>query len=119
MRDIECVDDNEMINLQQNGIKIIDIRTKYEWQTRGVIKDSILLTFFDERGAYDMKKWLGEFEKNIKNKDEKFILVCAHANRTKVVGNFLRDKLGYKNVLELCGGIEYGWLMKGREAVEV
>ena len=109
MRDIECVDDNELLNLQKKGVKIIDIRTKMEWEMTGIIEGSVLLTFFDERGAYDMESWLKEFENIVKNKDEKFVLVCAHANRTKVVGNFLRDKLGYKNVLELCGGIEYGW----------
>ncbi len=115
MRDIECVDDNELLSLQKKGVPVIDIRTKIEWETTGVIKGSTLLTFFDERGSYDMQKWLGEFEKIVTEKKDKFILVCAHANRTKVVGNFLRDKLGYKSVLELCGGIEYGWLMKGRE----
>ena len=109
MRDIECVDDSELLKLQKEGVKVIDIRTKMEWEMTGIIEGSVLLTFFDERGAYDMESWLKEFENIVKNKDEKFVLVCAHANRTKVVGNFLRDKLGYKNVLELCGGIEYGW----------
>jgi len=119
LRDIECVDDNELLKLQEEGIKVIDIRTKMEWKMTGIIKGSVMLTFFDERGAYDMESWLKEFETVVKNKDEKFILICAHANRTKVVGNFLRDKLGYKNALELCGGIEYGWLMKGRKGIEV
>lgn len=119
MRDIECVDDNEIVELQKEGVKIIDIRTKYEWQMTGIIKESHMLTFFDERGAYDMEKWLKELQKIIKDQHEKFVLVCAHANRTKVVGNFLRDKLGYDNVLELCGGIEYGWLMKGRKTVAI
>jgi len=119
LRDIECVDDSGLIELLKEGIKAIDIRTKSEWQTTGIVKDSVLLTFFDEKGFYDIEKWLKEFQKIVKNQNEKFVLICAHANRTKVVGNFLRDKLGYQNVLELCGGIEYGWLMKGRESVKI
>ncbi len=119
MRDIECVDDKELEMLMGAGAKLIDIRTKYEWQMSGIIEGSELLTFFDERGSYDMEKWLDNFQKIVRSKDETFILVCAHANRTKVVGNFLRDKLGYKKVYELCGGIEYGWFLKGRESVKI
>ena len=117
MKDIECINDTEFITLQQEGVKAIDIRTEMEWKTIGVIENSILLTFFHENGSYDIDTWIKEFEKIIKNKNEKFILICAHANRTKIVGNFLRDKMGYKNVFELCGGIEYGWLMKDRKVV--
>ncbi len=117
MKDIECVDDKELELLMNAGTKVIDIRTPAEWQNTGIIKNSIKLMFFDQFGSYDMDSWLKELEKYVKNKDETFVLVCAHANRTKIVGNFLRDKLGYKNVVELCGGIEYGWLMKEKETI--
>jgi rhodanese-related sulfurtransferase len=40
-------------------------------------------------------------------------LVCAHANRSKTVGKFLNAKTGYKNIFELAGGINYGWIDKG------
>jgi len=118
LRDIECVDDKELELLMGAGTKVIDIRTPAEWQERGIIKGSIKLMFFDADGSYDFEKWIEELQKYVKSKDDTFVLVCAHANRTKVVGNFLRDKLGYKNVVELCGGIEYGWILKGRETVE-
>jgi rhodanese-related sulfurtransferase len=49
----------------------------------------------------------------IKSKDTPFILVCAHANRSKTVGKFLNAKTGYKNIFELAGGINYGWIDKG------
>ncbi len=117
MKDIKCVDDAEFIILQQDGVKAIDIRTETEWKTVGVIKNSVLLTFFNEDGTYNIDTWIKKFQKIVKSQSEKFILICAHANRTKVVGNFLRDKMGYENVLELCGGIEYGWLAKGKKII--
>jgi hypothetical protein len=37
----------------------------------------------------------------------------AFANRSKTVGKFLNAKTGYKNIFELAGGINYGWIDKG------
>jgi rhodanese-related sulfurtransferase len=97
----------------KNGTVIIDIRREDEWNKYGTIKDSHRLTFFDAKGKYDINKWMEQFIKIVKNKDQKFILVCAHSNRTKTVGGFLSTQLRYKNAYELDGGINYGWLDKG------
>ena len=118
MRDIDCVDDKELDLLMSAGVKAIDIRTPKEWKNTGIIKDSIKLMFFDEYGNYNAENWIKELEKYVKNKNETFVLICAHANRTKVLGSFLRDTIGYKKVVELCGGIEYGWILKERKTVE-
>jgi len=97
---------------------IIDIRRPEEWRAYGVIQGSHKLTFFDSMGRYDINAWMDEFTKLVKNKEQAFILVCAHANRTKVVGELLGVQLGYKNVFELDGGINYGWIDKGYETVK-
>lgn len=97
----------------KNGTVLIDIRREDEWNQYGTIEGSHKLTFFDGYGKYDINKWMEQFIKIVKTKDQKFILVCAHANRTKTVGGFLSKELKYKNVYELDGGINYGWLDKG------
>jgi len=102
----------------KNGTTIIDIRREDEWNKYGTIKGSHKLTFFDEKGKYDINQWMEQFIKLVKNKEQKFILVCAHANRTKVVGKFLTKQLRYKNVFELDGGINYGWIDKGLHTVK-
>jgi len=102
----------------KNGTTIIDIRREDEWNKYGTIKGSHKLTFFDEKGKYDINQWMEQFTKLVKNKEQKFILVCAHANRTKVVGKFLTKQLRYKNVFELDGGINYGWIDKGLHTVK-
>ncbi len=113
------LNDKEVLSMMQKGVPIIDIRTPGEWKQYGIIKGAKLLTFFDKNGRYDAKSWLQKFSKIVKDKNQPFILYCAHANRSKVVGKFLDKQLGYKNVNELEGGIIYGWIQKGRETVTV
>jgi len=102
----------------KEGTVLIDIRREDEWNHYGIIEGSHKLTFFDETGRYDINKWMEQFIKIVKDKNQKFILVCAHANRTKTVGNFLSSELSYKNVYELHGGINYGWIDKGLKTVK-
>ena len=54
----------------------------------------ILWLFFDEYGQHDVKNWMKEFEKNCYLKEQTFfVLICAHANRTRTIGNFLMNKV--------------------------
>ena len=69
----------------------------------GIIKDSYLITFFDERYGYNTKKFLDELDKIVKN-DEQFALICNTGSRTKLISNFLGNKHNY-NVVNLTGGI--------------
>ncbi|HHB93816.1 MAG TPA: rhodanese-like domain-containing protein [Campylobacterales bacterium] len=84
-------------------LKIIDIRTKSEWRETGVVKDSYPLTFFNEKGNYDIDGFLNSLNKIVK-KDEKFALICRTGSRTGMVSNFLGNKLNY-HVVNLKGGI--------------
>ncbi len=102
----------------KKGVKVIDIRRADEFNKYGTIKGSYKLTFFGPNGKYDLNKWMTEFQKIVKDRNQPFILVCAHSNRSKVVGKFLSDKAGYKNVQELDGGINYGWIDKGLSTIK-
>jgi len=102
----------------KKGTVLIDIRREDEWSHYGIIEGSHKITFFDNHGEYDINKWMEQFVKIVKTKKQKFILVCAHANRTKIVGNFLKNELKYENVFELDGGINYGWIDKGLSTVK-
>lgn len=90
--------------LFDSKIKIIDIRTPGEWQTTGLVKGSIPIMFFDERGNYNLEAFLGELNKNIKV-GERFALICATGSRTKILGSYLGQKMNY-NVINLQGGIQ-------------
>ncbi|MDF1880227.1 rhodanese-like domain-containing protein [Sulfurimonas sp. MAG313] len=88
-----------------SGIKIIDIRTEAEWKETGIIKGAIPLTFFDERGNYDVYVFMMNLRKQIK-KGEKFALICHVGSRTSMVADFL-DKEYKMQVINLLGGMDY------------
>ena len=115
--DFSEVDNKQMEKMIKNGVQVIDIRRLGEFKKFGIIKGSHTITFFDDKNEYDISKWMAAFTKIVKSKDQPFILYCAHANRTKVVGNFLSNQVGYKNVYDLKGGINYGWIDKGLKTV--
>ena len=116
--DFKTISTEEVQQEIKNGTVLIDIRRDNEWKEYGIIKGSHKITFFDDKGQYDVNKWMEQFIKIVKNKEQKFILVCAHANRTKTVGAFLSSQLNYKNVFELDGGIKHGWINKGLKIVK-
>lgn len=102
----------------EEGYAVIDIRRADEWQTYGIIEGSHAITFFDEAGGYDVEKFLTAFSEVVTNKKQPFILVCAHAQRTKSVGELMALRLKYENVYELDGGINWGWIDKGLKTVQ-
>lgn len=111
--DLITLDAKQVQESIKKGVPVIDIRRADEWQKYGTIKGSHKLTFFDGTGKYNIEAWMGEFTKIVKDVNDPFILVCAHANRTKAVGEMLNKQLGYVNAKELGGGINYGWIDKG------
>lgn len=117
MAQVKSVDNNELVELMKKGIVVIDIRREDEFKHFGIIEGSKTITFFDAVGDYDAHAWLAELEKYVKSKDEMFVIYCAHANRTKSIATFLENQVGYKNVHELEGGINYGWIDKGMGTV--
>jgi rhodanese-related sulfurtransferase len=99
----------------EDNIIMIDVRREDEWKRTGIVKNSHLITFFDEFGEYDIESWMAEFEKLVTSKDQTFVLICAHANRTRNIGNFLIEQ-GYKNTAHLYGGMAL-WTQELRETI--
>ncbi len=112
------VDAKQLKTLQAQGVPVIDIRTPQEWRETGIINGAHQMMFFDIHGTAHAQAWLQALSGIIKDKKTPFIIYCAHANRTKAVGNWLVDKLGYTHVYELTGGIEYGWRDLGEKTVK-
>ena len=112
------VDNNQLVKMKEKELIIIDIRREDEWEKTGIIEGATMLTFFDKNGRYNVQKWLNDFSQIVKDKETTFVIYCAHANRTKAVGSLLSESLGFKNVYELKGGINYGWIDKGMKTVK-
>ena len=99
-----------------DNIIMIDVRRPDEWEKTGIIKNSHLMTFFDEYGNHNIEKWMQEFEKLVTSKKQTFVLICAHANRTRTIGNFLIEQ-GYENTAHLFGGMAL-WQQELRETIK-
>jgi len=85
------------------NIKIIDIRTPGEWRETGIVKGAYTVMFFDEKGKYDVPKFLKNLNKIVK-KDEQFALICRTGSRTAEISKYLSAEFGY-NVINLGGGM--------------
>ena len=108
LADFQSIKTAEFETLVKNGAPIIDIRTPDEWK-EGVIPGSHKIMFFDDKGKYNIDKFLMKFTAVVKDKNQPFILVCRTASRTKIVGQFLSNEMGYTKTKDLAGGIMWGW----------
>jgi len=120
MRDFgvfKSITDEEFLEMKDKLV-IIDVRRADEWRLTGIIENSEKITFFDADGSYDIEKFMEAFTKVVTTKEQPFILVCAHANRTKSIGELLGLQFRYEHVYELDGGINYGWIDKGYSTVK-
>lgn len=105
--------DEVIEKIKQDAI-LIDIRLYDEWVMTGIIENSHCITAFNMFGSFEEKHFMEKFNEIVKDKDTPFILICARANRTKVLANYL-SKLGYTQVFELDRGITVGWISEGKE----
>jgi rhodanese-related sulfurtransferase len=95
------------LNLNSTKTKIIDIRTETEWKETGIVKGSILLTFFDDKGGYDVRGFIEQLNSHVKP-NEKFALICRTGSRTRLVSQFL-DQNGYQDrITNIVGGVMMG-----------
>ncbi len=102
---------DKLATLIEEGVAVIDVRTPDEWRTTGVIPESHLLTFFDNRGNYDLNDWLSKFTK-LAGPEDGVVIICAVGNRSRVISHFLSSELGYQKVHNVTQGIEH-WIGNG------
>jgi len=95
--DTEKISLDKLKLLMSEGVPLIDIRTAKEWQETGVIKDSHLITFFNENGEVDIYKWLNELEL-VADKNKPLILICRSGRRTGIVSDYLDKYFEFFNI---------------------
>lgn len=90
--------------LQNDDVKIVDIRLESEWIATGIVPNSHTITFFDERGGYDAEGFLEQI-KAITPKNRAVALLCRTGSRTGMLAPFLEEKLENYTIYNLDGGI--------------
>jgi len=113
MAELKGIEPADLETIIRQGVPVIDIRTSDEWKATGTIPSSHKLTFFRKDGKSDPQQWLTEFKKIVPDSDQQFVLVCRSGGRTGMVGQFLYNKIGMKNVLHLEHGI-LSWLEQNK-----
>ena len=101
----------ELEALIEQEVPVIDVRTPGEWRTTGIIPGSHLLTFFDERGNYNVDDWLGKLTE-IAQPDDQIVIICEVGNRSRMISNFLSSQLGYREVHNATQGMQQ-WRNQG------
>lgn len=91
--------------LIDSNIPIVDIRTPEEWKETGLLKRSIPIMLFDEKGNYDLKVFLDQLNKAV-DTTKPFAIICRTGSRTKLLASFLSNKLNY-DVINIKSGILY------------
>ena len=102
--DVKDADNKKIISLLEKEVSIIDIRRPAEWHDTGVIEGSILLTFFDKKGNYNIEEWLPRLKK-VAKEDDPVIIICRSGRRSGIVAKFLDEQANYSNVYNASGGI--------------
>ena len=86
--DVVDINNEQIVELSKTNIPIVDVRSSSEWDQTGVIPTSILLTFFDKEGNYDLEKWYEELRLEIEE-GEPIILICRSGNRSRIIAEMI------------------------------
>ena len=89
--------------LLDSMIPIVDIRTVGEWKETGILKNSIPIEFFTEKGTYNIPSFLAQLNAKV-DTTKPFAIVCRTGSRTKMLATFLSNTYNYK-VTNVTGGI--------------
>ena len=108
--------DNEKIKmLLENSVPLIDIRTESEWRETGIINNSYLLTFFDNEGNYDFKKWMIEVGE-IADENGPVIIICRSGRRSRIVSNMMIKENREYLIYHATNGIN-SWIESSNKTV--
>lgn len=109
------IDNAKLQQLLDQGVTLVDIRLKEEWQQTGIINGSKTITFFDKTGRIN-PNFVPEFTKAV-NPDQPVALICRTGHRSQAASQAIAQQLGYKHVMNITHGI-VGWLSEKREVVK-
>lgn len=109
------IDNAKLKELIAQGVTVIDIRLKEEWQQTGIVKGSKTITFFERTGQIN-PNFVPEFTALVKP-DQPVALICRTGNRTQAASQALAQQLGYKNIMSVTHGIT-GWIAEKRPVIK-
>lgn len=107
----------ELLELLDSGATIVDVRRADEWQRTGVIDNSHRMTFFDHFGRFDAERWLARLA-TVTSPEQPLILICETGARSRVIGYWLKYRLGFARIYNVRDGIA-DWITAGLPVVPI
>ena len=105
--EIVNVNNQQIKELSKINIPIVDVRRSSEWDQTGIVPNSILLTFFDKKGNYNLDEWYKQLSLKI-NEGEPIILICRTGRRTMIIAEMMDKK--FDNVIYNAKGGITSWI---------
>jgi rhodanese-related sulfurtransferase len=106
----ECFD----ILREEESSKLIDVRTRYEWQNDGYadlesIGKKIHLISLNNEDHSSSTNFIDQINGLDIKPDNKIFFICRSGMRSLHAGNLLYEDLVTKEIFNVEGGMEYGW----------
>ncbi len=108
------IDYAQLEKMMKDGVTLVDIRRKEEWQQTGIVKGAKTITFFNRNGSIN-PNFVPEFTA-IAKADKAVALMCRTGSRTRAASQAIVQQLGYKKVYNVTHGIT-GWIAEKRPVV--
>ena len=105
--EIVNVNNQQIKELFKINIPIVDVRRSSEWYQTGIVPNSILLTFFDKKGNYNLDEWYKQLSLKI-NEGEPIILICRTGRRTRIIAEMMDKK--FDNIIYNAKGGITSWI---------
>ena len=102
--------------LLNQGIPIVDVRNKNEWEKSGVIHKSHLVSMLDNNGKYSIVNWYNKFSK-IKLKNDSVILICAVGGRSHYLAKIINHHNKNMRIYNVKNGIK-NWIKNNNPVVK-
>jgi rhodanese-related sulfurtransferase len=113
MTTIKDINTEQLLELQQQGAIVIDVRTPEEWNATGMIPGAKKAMFFNQQMQPVEDEFLKEINKITNNTDKPVVLYCRSGGRSGKAAKLLAEKNILKNIYSLDGGIKQ-WLAEGK-----
>ena len=105
------IDNRELSNLIEKEVKIIDVRTKNEWKSTGIIKGSFLISLLNNNKKFIFEDWYEMFKNKFGN-NKSIVFICASGVRSNYISHLVKKKEPDLKVYNLKKGINY-WIRSG------
>lgn len=105
---------SKLIKKKNEGLILIDIRNDIQRKNTGVIEGSFEITAFDSKGNFNSN--FIKIYKTIASKNDEVVFISSKGEISSILANGFFEKLGYKNIYSLIGGIE-NWINEERNLV--